>query len=569
MEQINNNEPETVLPAEDISEEEMSSTGSVEDLRRRNRFLEDTRRAVLNILEDVAASEEELRKKTEELKKFQEAADASFDHTIITDADGVILYANHAAELMTGYSKEEMIGKRPSLWGNQMPKEFYETLWRTIKIEKQGYAGELTNKNKNGAKYLTSIRIAPILDGQGEVKFFVGIERDITEERQAQLRIVRHAAELEKANASIEQQKERAESILRFLKSIGEGVFATDTNGKIIFMNETAEVMTGRMFVDCEGKLVSKVFCFHKEKEENCSALAFVEKVLTRKRTVSIPDHTFLISLSKKNTPISGTCSPIRNAEKEIVGTITVFQDITKKHELDQMKDNFLSIAAHQLRTPLGSMRWSMELLLEGDLGKLPKAAKEAVESLYKNSERMVTLVNDLLDVSRIDQKRGVEEKQPYDLVEVIEGAINQLQSEADKRGVKLILQVPKQVVPKIFIAPKHIHEAIENLLSNAIKYNREKGSVTITVKKGKEMLEISLADTGIGIPKGDQEKVFSKFFRAANAVLKETEGSGLGLSVVKSYVEESSGVISFESKEGIGTTFFIKFPLHPAARIS
>ena len=553
----------------DLEETNVGLMKADQDLKANISDLENSKKAVMNLFEDVKESEEQLRRQAEELKKFQQAADKSFDQTIITDPDGVILYANHATEILTGYDMKEIVGAKPSLWGRQMPKEHYETLWQTIKTEKQGYAGELTNRRKDGTKYLASIRISPILDERGEVRFFVGVTRDITEERQSQLRIVQHAAELQEANVLIETQKERAESILRFLKSIGEGIFATDISGRVIFMNETAEVLSKKTFREAELKPANKIFCFAKETEAGCSELTFVSKALKQKRVITLSDHTVLVYDSEKRIPVSGTCAPIRDANNDIIGTITVFQDVTKKHELDQMKDSFLSVAAHQLRTPLGSMRWSMELLLSDDLGKLPKEAKEAVQQLYDNSQRMVTLVNDLLDISRIEQNRGTEEKKLVDITEIVRAAQSQLQQEADKRSIKILMEVPKESLPSILVSPKHIHEAIENLLSNAIKYNRDNGTVTVRIAKKEKSLELMIRDTGIGIPKGDHGKIFAKFFRASNAVLKETEGSGLGLSVVKSYLEESRAQVSFESEENVGTTFLVEFPLDPTAGIS
>ncbi len=259
--------------------------------------------------------------------------------------------------------------------------------------------------------------------------------------------------------------------------------------------------------------------------------------------------------------PVSGTGSPIFDGHNNIIGTIVVFRDITKLRELDEMKDNFLSIAAHQLRTPLGSMRWSTELLMGGDYGKLPKAAIEVVRQLYDNSVRMVLLVNDLLDVSRIDADKGREEKKLVDIRVVIGEVLRTMSPEAEKRSVKITFDSPEDI-PHIMAPPKHLYEALENLVSNGIKYNRENGSLHIVLKKEKQAVSLSVADTGIGIPKSDTSKVFSKFFRSANATLKETEGSGLGLSVVKSYLEESNATITFESTENVGTTFFIEFPL-------
>lgn len=532
-----------------------------ESLQERNRFLEDTRRAIFNVLEDVTDSEKELEQKTEELEKFRQAVDASFDHVVISDINGRILYANRAAEILTGYSRQEILGNTPALWGRQMPREFYETMWHTIKTEKSGYAGELTNRHKNGTKYLSSLRITPILDEKNEIKFFVGIERDITEERKSQLKIVRHAAELERVNTRIAEEKERTESILRFLRSIGEGVFATDNEQKIIFMNEASELMIGQSIVECQNQRYdSKVSFVHKGHDES-GLLNIVAMTLKERRTISFPQNSFLVREGKE-VPISGTCSLIRDENQNIMGTITVFQDITKKHELDQMKDSFLSVAAHQLRTPLGSMRWNMELLLGGDLGRLPKVAKEAVTQIYENSQRMIILVNDLLNVARIDQHKGKEDARLVDLGGMLDDVMRGMYPESRRRGVSLTFEGIRHTLPTVLIPPKHFYEAFQNLISNALKYNHKGGSVRIKLLHHKESLEVQITDTGIGIPKEDQSKIFSKFFRAGNAVLKETEGSGLGLSVVKSYLEEAGATVRFESMEGEGTTFFVVVPL-------
>jgi PAS domain S-box-containing protein len=540
-------------PVDDVSSD-------LEDLKKQNSFLEDTRRAIFNILEDVSVSEEKLKRKTEDLEKFQQAVDASFDHIVIANPDGKVLYANHAAELMTGYSREEIIGKTPALWGKQMPKEFYETMWRTIKIEKNRYAGELTNKRRDGTKYLSSLRVAPILDDRGEVKFFVGIERDITEERKSQLKIVRHAAQLERANTVIAKEKERAESILGYLKSIGEGVFATDMQCRIIFVNETAELMAGQALAGSLDRNAHTHFSFIHKGHDGEERLDITEITLREKRTVTFPQNTFL-RRTDKDIPISGTCSLIRDQAHAIIGTIAVFQDVTKRHELDQMKDSFLSVAAHQLRTPLGGMRWNMELLLDGDLGKLPKKAHESIQQIYDNSKRMIVLVNDLLNVARIDQNRGHEEKITIDVGQILSDVVKAMYGEGIRHGVKITLRRTKASVPKILASPKHFYEAFQNLISNSIKYNRVGGTVVVTLTESDASTVVTVADTGIGIPESAQSKIFSKFFRAPNAVLKETEGSGLGLSVVKSYLEEAGASIRFESQENVGTTFFIEFP--------
>lgn len=549
--------------AKEMNETFQSLYQNEEKQRVQNENLELSKKAILNILEDIAVSEKELKEKTLDLLKFEQATDTSFDHIIITDQDGKVIYANKAAMNITGYSHEEIIGSNPSMWGNQMPKKFYETLWRTIKTEKHSYSGEITNKRKDGKTYLASIRIIPIFDKDGEIQFFVGNERDITEERQSQLRIVRHTAELQESNRLIEEQKNRAESILRFLKSIAEGIIATDQEGKIIFMNEPAELMTLRFFQQVQGKHFNEIFHFIEEKKNEDVPFDVFRLVSEKNYSVSFSQNVFLVQNTEKKLPIFGTASPIRNEKGVVVGAIIVFRDITKLRELDQMKNSFLSVAAHQLRTPLGSMRWTMEMLANGDLGKLPQTAKEAIDQIYENSGRMVVLVNDLLNVSRIDGEKGREEKTSIDLVALVKKVIETMHSEAERRMVKIIFQEPQDLIPEIIVPQKHLYEALENLISNGIKYNKENGTLTLSLKRNENSILLTVTDTGIGIPEIDQKKIFSKFFRAPNAVLKETEGSGLGLSVVKSYLGESGAEVSFQSKENTGTTFFVTFPLH------
>ena len=385
----------------------------------------------------------------------------------------------------------------------------------------------------------------------------------LEDERALEEQLTKHSEELEVVNEKVIQEKEKSEAILRFLKSIGEGIFATDAEGKIIFMNQAAEDMVGKSFSDVENKDADSVFSFIQSIKAEQSPLSLVAQTLKKAHHTSFPLQSFLVQ-KKKQIPVSGTCSIIRDPEGNVIGTITVLQDVTKKHELDQMKDSFLSVAAHQLRTPLGSMRWSMELLLNDDLGKLPKDAKEAVSQIYENSDRMIALVNDLLDVSRIDQNRGIEKKESVDVVSVLEAVIRVMSPEAEKNTIQINLVVKNKPISAIMAPPKHLHEAFENLLSNSIKYNKKGGSVTITVSQDAKAIFIVIVDTGIGIPKEDQSKIFSKFFRASNAVLKQTDGSGLGLSVVKSYLEEANAKVSFKSQENKGSTFSILFPLKP-----
>lgn len=229
--------------------------------------------------------------------------------------------------------------------------------------------------------------------------------------------------------------------------------------------------------------------------------------------------------------------------------------------DLEKKATEFISFASHQLRTPLGSIRWNLEMLLSGEYGQIPKNIKDILTQIYKSDLWMIDLVNDLLSVSRIDQGRVFDEPKPTDITQLIKAVASEIQVEAQKRSLVGELHFDKKPIPKITIDAKRFREVIHNLLTNAIKYNKEKGRITVAVKKGDNGIYISVSDTGVGISEHDRKHIFSKYFRAGNATRMTNEGTGLGLYIVKSYVQDWGGKISYESTVGKGTTFTIQLP--------
>lgn len=378
--------------------------------------------------------------------------------------------------------------------------------------------------------------------------------------RGTEAKLTDQANRLEVANTALNVEKERKEDVLRFLRSIGDGIVILGKDGRTIFMNEASERLLRHAFNPTHVHTPEELLKFLLEGEPPVPFVLPLQDIMAAGRIMSLPENTFLYGKDGVKVRIAGNISPILDEQKEAFGVVVLFRDVTDLRELDQMKSNFLSVAAHQLRTPLGSMRWNMEVLIDDGFGKLPKPAKEAVEQVYENTHRLITLVNDLLGVVRIDQKRSDEKTEPTDVCRLVREVAQTLEPEAKKQDVTIIF--PDAVSCVILdIPPKRFYEAFENVLSNAIKYNRKGGTVTITSSADTESARIAITDTGIGIPKKDQERIFAKFFRSDNAVLKQADGSGLGLFVVKSFVEASGGTIRFESEENIGTTFTMEFP--------
>lgn len=263
---------------------------------------------------------------------------------------------------------------------------------------------------------------------------------------------------------------------------------------------------------------------------------------------------------------------PVRDDAGELRFVAVVFDDVTKEKEIDRAKTEFVSLASHQLRTPLSSINWYSEMLLDGDAGKVTKEQKKYLEEIYRGNKRMVELVDALLNVSRIELGTFIVEPVPMNMVAAAKAVLADMRQTIKKKKLAVKESYAKDI-PHMMADPKLMRIIFQNVLSNAVKYTPERGSVAFTVetikkgkmvggkKMGRDMLLIMVADTGYGIPQGQQDKVFTKLFRADNVREHDPEGTGLGLYLVKSIVEHAQGSIWFESEEGKGSTFYLVLP--------
>lgn len=248
---------------------------------------------------------------------------------------------------------------------------------------------------------------------------------------------------------------------------------------------------------------------------------------------------------------------------KEIANIASGF-NFTVSHlkKLNDAKTGFISVASHQLRTPLTSMRWFSEMLLAGDAGEINEQQQSFVQRIYEGTARMVDLVNLLLQIARVEAGRVRIVPKPIDLRSTTEEVLQTIKTSIDAKSQKVEIKVNPDPFPAIPLDKEVIWQVIQNLLTNANRYSPKDGTVFISiVQKGRE-IEYSVKDQGIGIPEDQRNRIFEKFFRAENALRSVPEGSGLGLNLVKLLVEGWNGKIWFESEVGQGTTFFFTIPL-------
>jgi signal transduction histidine kinase len=242
--------------------------------------------------------------------------------------------------------------------------------------------------------------------------------------------------------------------------------------------------------------------------------------------------------------------------------------ELEKTKKLDRQKSEFLAIAAHQLRTPMAGIKWVVSMAVEGDLGKMPEEAGVQLGKSLENIDRMIALINSLLDVTQIETK-GIELKpEGADPVALLRDVASNLEHAAQEAKLTLAIAEPKRPVPKIKVDVEKIGMVFRNLLDNAIKYTPKGGTVTVGFAQRGDQVEISVSDTGYGIPKAEQDRIFTKFYRGSNIQTVVADGSGLGLYVVSQIVKLHDGSVAFESEEGKGTTFTISLPVYvePAA---
>lgn len=377
------------------------------------------------------------------------------------------------------------------------------------------------------------------------------------ESRNALLNVME---DLKEANSIIEIEKAKDEAML---DSIGDGVVAVDNDRKIIIMNKAAEEILGYKIKDVLGKEVTRLPL----EDEMGHVLPLNERPTYTAIVTGKPASATLFFVRSDGTriPIAIKVTPIKLGEK-VVGAIDIFRDVTQEKAIDKAKTEFVSLASHQLRTPLGIVKWYLEALAGQEYFKnMPAQTMEYFQEVYKNNERVLKLVRNLLSISRIDQGKVKDEPVLTNVEELARDIIKDMEIMAIGKKIKLNLAIEDDNLPLIMIDPLRLREVIENLVANAIEYNRPAGLVTVTIDTDAHNdFLISVADTGAGLTPQEQRQLFTKFYRSEKAASSNTEGSGLGLYLVKSYTEDWGGKVSVKSNPDKGSTFTIALPLKP-----
>jgi PAS domain S-box-containing protein len=370
-------------------------------------------------------------------------------------------------------------------------------------------------------------------------------------------RVINRTWELEKSRAEVIQDKAKDEAILA---SIGEGIVVTNIQGVVTNINTAALEMLGITETDILGKKWLEAVeakdergkVIPPEKRPVSLALSGIES--TSINYYQRPDGAPLAAATT-NAPVL--------FNNILIGAVITFRDVSKEREIDRAKTEFVSLASHQLRTPLSAINWYTEALLSKDLGKINEKQSQYVSQIKKSSDRMIELVNGLLNISRIELGTLVLEPRSLALAEYAQIVLKELKPIIAEKKLRVKTVLPPQKT--IETDPRLLKIILQNLLSNSVKYTPYKGKIELHVEnkshKGIKGVCIRVSDTGCGIPKKQIPFIFSKLFRADNAKTKDPDGTGLGLYLIKSMLEYGGGDIWFTTKENHGSTFFVFLP--------
>lgn len=277
---------------------------------------------------------------------------------------------------------------------------------------------------------------------------------------------------------------------------------------------------------------------------------------------VSIPEETRTISqeLCCGRLHLRALSAAFHGPDHQILGTVTVFHDVTSFKELDEMKDDFVRMVSHELRSPISAIKLQQAVILEGLAGELTAKQRELISRAQLRLQGLLDLINDLLDVAKMEAGFRHFEQVPVQLPEILVEIVEFLEAQANVQRVKLKLETAPGL-PAILADRRGIEEIFTNLIANAINYSPHGGDVTISIQPQGDFLEARVGDQGIGIEPEELPKIFDKFYRVKSPQTRQVIGTGLGLPIVKSVVEAHRGSIEVESQVGVGSTFRVLLP--------
>jgi PAS domain S-box-containing protein len=478
-----------------------------------------------------------------------EAAEARYRHLVDnapdiiyrTDVTGHFTFVNPMAEVIIGRPQSELLGSsyldliHPD--DRNALRRQYETQW--VSRTPTTYA-EFRVETAAGKWIWIGQNVQLIVEG-GRRTGFQAIARDITDRKVAQ-----------EAVARLQQQTES------ILNSAAEGIVSVDRSGRLVMLNPAAEQLTGYTIGEMRG-LSARALLHHSQVDAQAdrAAEASIASALASGMMSSRQTDAF-VRRDGSSFQVEYTVMPIREGS-DTTGAVLTFHDISERAAIERTKDEFIAVVSHELRTPLTSMRASLGLLHSGLLDLRTEQAKRMVDLAVSNTDRLIRLVNDILDVQRLTSQDFSFDKQRVNVSEIVERCVNSQRAVAESARIKIVESVQNG---EVVADAARVVQALTNLVANAIKFSPPDSQVEVSVRFRDGSAVFSVRDYGRGIPANKVEALFSRFKQLDASDARSAGGAGLGLSIARMLVEGHGGQIWVHSTVGEGTTFWFTIPV-------
>lgn len=463
----------------------------------------------------------------------------------ITDDKGVITHVNEKFTKISRYSEAELIGQDHRIINSGFhSKEFFKQLWKTI-LSGEIWIGEIKNKAKDGSFYWVETTIVPYLDHNNKPYQFIAIRIDITDIKLAE----------EKLKVAYDDTENRRKLNQDIIDHVNDGITFLDKNGVLIEYNQKINKMLDVDIKDLKNSQFKEwTKLFNGRMQEYLSFLEFLRKAIFTEYEGVL---TYRYEMNGSTKKVFDVYAVTIKRQGVRLGTLVVHRDITAEYEVDQMKSELVSTVSHELRTPLSSVLGFTELMLTKELKK--ERQKKYLETIHKEAFRLTNLINDFLDIQRMESGKQTYEKQNVNIVSVVKEVLNTFKSTNKQHKFIMNAEIDNVVV---YGDEQKFIQLFVNLVSNAIKFSPQGGNIQIRFKKMDSNVVISIEDEGLGIPPEEVSNLFQKFYRIDNSDRRKIGGTGLGLAICKQIVVAHNGDIWVSSTLGKGSIFYVKLPV-------